>query len=549
MDNTELIKRYEQVKSDRTTVQHSWDIIETFVTPYRGEMFKDQRNEHSIEWHRREIYDSTAVMAHQKLAASIHGALTSPAIRWFDLRFRQKELNEDKQASMWLQDAAELCYFSLQDSNWNLEINEVYQDLCGPATAFLTLEEAPGPKGQWNGLNFSSVPLKQAFFEPNWDGTILRFYRLLNWSPAQIISRFGEDVPQSVLDKEEHGDTTKIDVLFAIYPRHNRITQVGAKASPSKRAIAYRYMLLDSGESLGKEGGYYEMPTFSARWRTTSESIWGNGPAHVALADILSLNEARQMQLSMAEKKIDPPILAEERAIIADLDMSASSLSIVRDINGIKVFESGGDLPISDHMITQLQDAVKDYFFTNALALPAPQAQPMTAFEIQKRYEEIQRFMGPTLSRLINDILDPTVGRVFRMLAREGQIQDPPQIVIDKNAAFDIVYLGALSRAQRVDEATSIDRWVASAAAVAEMFPEGLDVVDIDEALRHSGRSLNVPASIIRDKKGVAEIREERKAQIAAMQEAELAQAQGDATQSTAAGQNAMGGLGEEQQG
>ena len=88
MDNSELVKRFEQAKSDRSTVQHMWDVIEAFVTPYRGRMFKDQRNEHSIEWHKRDVFDSTAVMAHQKLAASIHGALTSPAIRWFDMRFR-----------------------------------------------------------------------------------------------------------------------------------------------------------------------------------------------------------------------------------------------------------------------------------------------------------------------------------------------------------------------------------------------------------------------------------------------------------------------------
>lgn len=541
MDNSDLIKRFEQVKSDRSVVQHFWDVIETFVTPYRGRMFKDQRNENSIEWHKRDVYDSTAVMAHQKLAASIHGALTSPAIRWFDMRFRDEELNKNKEASKWLQDAAERCYYELQDSNFNLEINEVYQDLTGAATAFLTLEEAPGPKGEWNGLNFTSIPLKEAFFETDWQGKIMRFYRLMTWTPAQIISRFGNDVPDMVIEKEEKGDTTKMDVLFVIYPRGNRIVPVGQKASPSKRSIAYKYILKDSGEQLGKEGGYYEMPTFAARWRTTSESVWGNGPAHVAMADILSLNKAREMQLLMSEKLIDPPVLAEERAIIADLDLSASSLSVVRDLAGIEVFQSGGSLPVSDAMIEQLQNAVREYFFTDALALPAPQATPMTAFEVQKRFEEIQRFMGPTLSRLINDVLDPTLSRTFRMLSREGIIPEPPAIVQEQDAAFDVVYLGALSRAQRVDEATSIDRWVNSAAMIAEMFPDGLDVVDIDEALRHSGRSLNIPAGIIRSEGDVKKLRKDRDTKRAAMEEAAVEQAQGEAAQATGAAQESLG--------
>ncbi|RLD68602.1 MAG: hypothetical protein DRI98_11630 [Bacteroidetes bacterium] len=547
MNNQEFVKRFEQVKSDRTTVQSIWDVIETFVTPYRGRMFKDQRNEHSIEWDKRDVYDSTAVMAHQKLAASIHGALTSPSIRWFDLRFRDEKLNKNSEAKRWLESASERCYYELQDSNFNLEINEVYQDLCGPATAFLTLEEAPGPSGNWNGLNFASVPLKEGYFETDWRGTILRFYRLLSWTPAQIISRFGDEVPQSIKDAEEKGATDKREVLFVIYPRGNRIVPVGQKASPSKRSIAYRYMLRDTAEELGKEGGYYEMPAYAARWRTTSESIWGNGPAHVAIADILSLNEARKMQLKASEKLIDPPIFAEERALLSDLNLAAASLSVVRDIDGVKPFETHGSIATSDAMVEQLQRAVKEYFFTDALALPAPQAQPMTAFEVQKRYEEIQRFMGPTLSRLINDILDPTLSRVFRMLWREGQLDEPPQVVVDAQAQFDVVYLGALSRAQRVDEATSIDRWVNSAAVMGEAFPDGLDIVDIDEALRHSGRSLNVPATIIRSETEVKKIRDERQAKQRAMEEAAIAQAQGDAAQSVAAGEQAVGETGEAQ--
>ncbi len=424
MENRELIKRFAQVQSDRSTVQTMWDIIETFVTPYRGRMFKDQRDEHSIEWSKRDIYDSTAVMAHQNLAASIHGSLTSPSIKWFDMRFRDEKLNKDKQAMEWLQSVSKRSYDELQDSDFNLEINEVYQDLCGPATAFLTLEEADGPKGQWNGLNFTSVPLKQAYFEKDSRGQILRFYRVIPWTAAEIISRFGDEVPQMVKDKEEKGDTSKIDCLFCIFPRHNKIIPVGQKVSPSKRPIAYRYMIKDSGDELGKEGSYYEMPAFAARWRTTSESHWGNGPAHIAMADILSANETVKMMLVMAAKMIDPPIFAEERSIIADLDMTGGTVNTVRNIEGIKIFDSKGNLPIGEATLARLQDSIRSYFYTDKLTLPAPQAQPMTAFEIQKRYEEIQRFMGPTLGRLINDILNPVIARTFKMLWREGQLAD-----------------------------------------------------------------------------------------------------------------------------
>lgn len=540
IDNTDLIKRFNKLQNDRNIVQQMWDLIEEVVTPYRGKFFRDQRNEGSIEWNRRIAYDATAIMAHQNLSASLHGALTSPSIKWFDMRFRNEKLNKHKAAASWIADAGERVYYELQDSNFNLEVNESYQDLAGFGTAMLTLEEAPGSRDTWNGLNFSAVPLKEGYFEEDYLGRVQRFYRLLQWTPAEIISRFGEDAPQSIKDKEAAGSQERCDVLFIIYPDNNRIVPVGEKASPSKRPIGYRYILKDSAETMGKPGGYYEMPAFVARWRKTSQSIWGNSPAMYAMPDIMSLNEARRMQIIASEKRIDPPLLANERAIFGDLDLSASTLSVVRDIDGIRALETGSSIEVSDHMVSQLQEAVKAYFFTDQLTWPQVQAQPLTATEAQIRYELMQRLLGPTLGRLQSDLLDPIVSRTFRMLARDGQIESPPDIVLEENAEFDIEYLGSLSRAQRVDQAAGIERWVASAGNMAPVLPDMLDVVDSHSVMRWLGRSLNVPPQIMRDEAEVRDVKKARDAAMAQQQRAMQAEQEGNAAKALGEGEQAM---------
>ena len=538
MDCSKICKRFDGLASTRTTVQQSWEFIEKYVTPYRGRFFYDQKSEHSIEWSNRLVYDSTAVSAHQNLAANIHGALTSPSIRWFDLRFRDEKLNKNSEAATWLQNAGERVHYELIDSNFALEVNELYQDLVGFGTGAITLEE---PQGQgWQGLNFKSVPIKEAFFEEDFNGRVLRFYRMIEWTPQQILSKFGDDVPQIVKDMEDHGNTTKLNVLFAIYPRNNKIVPVGEKIAASRRPWEFCYILKDSCELIGKPGAYYEMPAFIPRWRKTSSSVWGNSPAHFAMGDILSLNEARKMQLTMAEKLIEPPIFAEERAIIADLDLSARALSIVGDIDKIEAFRSEGSLPVSDHMITQLQDAVKDYFFTDQLQFPRPQATPMSATEASIRMEQLAKLLGPTLGRLQNDMLDPIVSRSFKMLARDGQIEPPPQSVVDANAEFDVEYLGSLSRAQRSDQAASVERLVSTVASLAEVFPKALDVIDADEMVRYLGRDLNVPAAIL---KGEDKVKQERKAaqeQQQAAMAAEQQRAEGEAMQAQGAGMEAL---------
>ena len=128
------------------------------------------------------------------------------------------------------------------------------------------------------------------------------------------------------------------------------------------------------------------------------------------------------------------------------------------------------------------------------------------------------------------------------MLARAGEISQPPAIVAESNAQFDIEYLGALSRAQNVDEATSIERWVMQAAQLAEIFPDALDVVDPDEMMRHTGRSLSVPAGVMRSETEVKRSRSDRAQKEQAMQEAAIAEQQGMAQQAQAEGQQAMEG-------
>ena len=87
MNNTEIVKRLESLTAERKTIDATWETIEEFVTPYRGQFFRNQTSEHEQDWRQRQIFDSTAVIACQTLAASIHGSITSPAFRWFDLQF------------------------------------------------------------------------------------------------------------------------------------------------------------------------------------------------------------------------------------------------------------------------------------------------------------------------------------------------------------------------------------------------------------------------------------------------------------------------------
>ena len=530
----DLRNRLAQLDADRSSIEEQWQAIERFVTPYRGDFYDEAADENTIEWNKRDIYDSTAVNAHQTLAAAIHGALTSPSIQWFNLRYRDDNLNTHKAATKWLQDVQKAVFFELQDSNFDLEINEVYQDVAGFGTGVIILEEGEATATKWGGLNFNAVPLKQCYFEEASDG-IARFYRKFKWTGSQLASKFGEQLPEHVSEKDPTREWT---VVYAIYPTGNKAAALGQKQSPSKRPYEACYFLYDTAEQLGDTVSYYEMPVMIPRWRKTTDSMWGNSPAMVAMGDILTLNHARKLQLVAAEKMVDPPILAEERALLGDIDLAPATLNVVRNVQGLIPFGTQGNIPVSDHIVQQLQESIKDTFYTSQLMFPPTQGTPMSATEAQIRYEQLQKMLGPTLGRLRNDLLDPIVERTFRMLARKGMLPQPPQVVVEQDPSFDVQYMGALSRAQSVDSAASIERWVMSAANIAQVLPEVLDVVDPVEVMTQLGRDLNIPAQLYRSLEEIKERKEQRDAAMAAQQ----AQAEGEAMQAVGQGTAALQG-------
>jgi len=538
MDNRALIKRFQRVQSRRYTVQQVWERIEEFVMPFRGQFFQDVSGEDAVPWRKERTWDSTAVMAHQNLAASLHGALTSPAINWFEIRFRQKELNENREAADWLRQASERVFYELQDSNFNLEINEAYQDVAGYGTAFLSEEERG--KDSWEGLIFSGVPLKEAYFEEDHMGQCSYFYRHYQWEAQKIVTKFGERVPDDIKKKAENASDERIDFVLCIYPRSVEKPQFASILAPEQRPFGYKYVTVNGHETLGEEGGYYEMPVFVPRWRKTSESQWGNSPATIAIADIQTVNKWVEIMTVWSEKQTDPPIFAEERSIISDLDLSAASVNVVRNIAGMREWVSNGNVAITMQGIDQLRRNIRNYFFNDQLNFPDPQNTPMTATEAQIRYELMQRLLGPTLGRLQSDMLNPIIERTFNMLVRAGQMPDVPQVIVDANPDMDIEYLGALARSQRMDQAQAVERWAMSLGNLSQVMPGVLDVPDDEAIARELGMLLNVDPTLMNSKEEVDMRRQQRAQQQAMMERQEMIARSGEAAQSVGEGEAAL---------
>ena len=531
-DPIKLRMRYDSLKSARKTVEGQWQEIERYIIPYRGEFFTDYSSEHQVRWNRHEIFDSTALSSAQRLAGIVQSGITNPLVKWFDLSFRDKNLNTGP-AKEWLEDTSNRIWMALQESNFGLESNEAYLDMVTMGTSII-VEEVVNDD-EWEGVDFQATGLRDSYFEEDHKGQVLRYYRRLEWKLAQIIDKFGEDKLPEELKRRAGGTADidqKIELFQVIYPRVKRAKDVefSTPLAPAKRPWGMMYVLHQSGEQIGDEGGYYEMPVFVARWGKVSGSQWGHGPAAIAMPDVKTLNELVQLDLRAREKAIDPALAVTERGLIGDLDLGPGGLTVVRSMDDWKIIESGARFDATNDKMQQLQENIRNLFHIPDFFLKESPA--MTATEVLERREQINRFMAATSERIQNDFLDPTIQRTFNVMQRAGQLAAPPEEL--QNVDMDIEYLGPLARSMRNERVQAIDTWLMMMERYAAIDPTITYNVDPDELARELSVMMGVPQTIVVDEDAVTKRRAEEAEQAKMMQEGQMGQEVG-------AGMEAMG--------
>ena len=548
MNANQLKAEYAQLRDNRTTVESMWQDIERYICPYRGQFFESDEDENSQDLNRHEIYDSTAIMAAKALPSAIHDSLLNPNAKWFGVRFQNDALNQDNDAMVWLEAVSERIYNALQESDFNLEIQETLYDLATYGTSVI-FEQPIGSEG-WEGIDFEATPMRDAYFIENNKGGVERFYRRYRWTAAQVVSKFAENTPTDIFKKNEDtpGNSERFEFFLAIFPEFNNRNadtskQLAQEARPWQwRMVRYTGDGQDSAPTIITQGGYYENPVFVPRWAKTSESQYGNSPSYVALPAVKTLNAYRFFDLRSREKILDPAILAEERSLLGDFDLQPAGLTVVRNIAGIKPFESAANFGASNDAITRLQDDIKQMFYIDQLMLPPMGGTPASATEIQARLQQLWRLMGPTVGRLQIDLLDPIINRTFNILLRAGELPDIPAAVQEMGGQMDIEYLGMLARSQKSEEANSIIQYLGMVAELQETYPEAKLIVDVEKSFRRIAKNQGVPADLLHSQQEVQQEKERLAAQAKERMAAENAQQQGIAAQEMGAGIDAMGG-------
>lgn len=455
------------------------------------------------------LLDSTMDHAGGLLAASMHGALTSGSITWFYYRLRGLMIGVDPDADKYFEEAGETSYDELRQSNFGAEAHEFYSDLgmIGTAAMYMHRRE-PLPGKPWNGVRFKTLAPGSYCIAENEEGMVDTLYYKFKYTARQAVKKWdpekkGGILPRSIyaaLDNPSSADQP-FNFIHAVFPRQDPwLTRKLAVVSPKKRPWASLFICVDEPKIV-EEGGYYKFPYAVSRWTKSSGEVYGRSPGYTALPDAKTLNKLIELKMRALANMVYPPLKVRDEGVLGTVRLSPGALTHVRDMDAVEPLRLEGHVDTAVMEIKELQSAIRRVFFSDQLQLQ--EGPQMTAYEVQVRYELMQRILGPTLGRLEVEFLQPVVEWTYDTLDRAKRLPELPATLAQrlevKGNGFDVEYEGPLQRAQRLADVVTIQRFLQLVLPLVEVDNEVMDNIDTDELTLVAAKDTGVPKKIIRD--------------------------------------------------
>lgn len=544
-------QRQKKLEQDKILHNERLQDVAELVCPHREDIYGNrQRGEKKGT----KSHDGTAIGAAILAADGIHGYHVSPSFPWFKYMMNRKEMNKDPKIRGWLEDCEYGIYMALNRSNFYSEMWSYIYDGFTIGTADLTVEEDLST----DRLVFEAVHPGEIFIEENKFGEVDLLHRKRKLTARKIHQMFDKEtvLPQNIKQAYENNPFNEFEIIHAVFPREEWDDR---KLDSRNKRFASVWMLLagDNGAHICRESGFDRFQHNVWRYLKSGKEVYGYSPAILAMTDIKGLNLMNKTLLGVAQLGVQPAYNIPSY-LEGNVQLKPNGHNYIRDAaDRITPVNSGGNFPIGIDREQAKQKAIKERFHVDTFLMLASRegSREMTRYEVQQLMKEKAAVLGAELGPL-NAALDQVLDIVFDIETKAGRIPRPPDELFemarqDKALRFDPVYMGPLAQAQR--EAFAKDgllQYFEDIAPLAQVNPDVLDNIDMDEAARHLADVDNVPASIIRTVEQRDEIRAAKtKAMEAEAQKADLERLAEGAKNVGAADKNMGGAMSQMMQG
>lgn len=510
----EVVSRWDKLKGVRGIWESHWQDVADFVMPGRTGF-----NTTIVKGEKRHqlIYDGTAPWALGELAAALHGMLTSPFNKWFLLATSDPKLMQERDVRIYLEKCEESLFagFNSAEADFNSQAHELYQDLAGLGTGVMDMEETPGVDP---GFRFWTRSLGECCIAENAAGRIDTLYRKFPMSARAAYQQWGDAVGPKLYKLMMEEPDRDVMIIHEVRPRVDRDMD---RWDVTNKPFSSIYVSAEDNWLIS-ESGFDEFPHLVPRWTKAAGETYGRSPAMTCLPDIKMLNKMWETIIKAGQKVLDPPLMVPDDGFFLPIRTTPAGINFYRTgmskDDRIIPLETRGNIPVGLDMADRRMEHVLRCFYQDRLKLQKEKIE-MTRYEAQERAQENLRAMSPIVGRLQIEFMNPLVERAFRIQEKQGRLPQPPDILLERGASLNIVYVSPMARAQRISEADSLQSAMALLAPLIQASPEMMDNFDGDAIARSTKDWFGFPEKLMNSQSKVRQARQARAEMMAREQE------------------------------
>ena len=473
MDHKQLVAN---LKSDRLEVEKEWEFVNRYILPQRGPLYGTD-----ISWYYKNnrSYSDGAALYNRTLASTVYGGIFTK--KFFDTRIiGDKDLSDD--VKLFLNKVTDSMHDDLfkSTSKFSTTIFEVMQDITGFGNGVMYLVEDDKKEKV-----FSHIGVNEIYFSKNIHGEPDIVCREFEMRGMDIISEF--DQVSKELERSIASDPTKkVQVLHLVMKN----TKKKGKPFNSYYYEADTFHLLH-------EGGFYSNPYIIGAWGHNPNSNYSYGPGIAAKQEVLMFQQIRKLIIQHSQLKVSPITLLANDSAINTLNLKPGGVNYGLNTRGEQLIQQlsvTGTLQELLELRNDTNNAIQQAFFMDSL-IHRTGAQIRSAQEVIQRQEEQVRLMGPHISNVYSELVNPLLERLFEMKLRNKEFGEVPEEL--GGAEIKFVFTSPLAKAYELDLPNAILRSLEVINPLLQANPQSLDNFKIDDTIREVSAAFGYPERLL----------------------------------------------------
>lgn len=499
------------------------EAIAAMLMPWRGPLRPKDRTWQRDTENWRAVIDDVGSSSLTGLVNGMMSASMSASQDWFAARIGG-QFDAMPAVREWTDDATKLIHRVFQRSNvYQVSQQVVYeQGAFGTGVALVV----PDPE---TIIRLQFMPAGEYCLAEDAQGRPNTVYRDLRMTVAQMVEQFGIDrVSREVRRQFELRDfDALVPLVHVIEPRELRDRTKADQLNMPFRSI-YFDANAGSDDDILAEGGFERLPVLVVPWDRTPGSAYGHGPGVYAYRAIEQLQAEHIQKGRSINYQTQPPLGFDIAAKGQGINLMPGSINYVGPNAGTgsrALFESRLDLNALREDMEEVRQRIRKAFHVDLFRMFGSEDRSgVTALEIAKRYEENLLQLANVAQRNEDNLQEPLVEHAFHLIAQAGLFLPPPSEI--QARPINLQFLGLLAQAQQSRPILAMERFMGQVAAVATVWPDALDLVNVDEFVQQTSTMLQIPPKLVRRPEDVADLRIARQQAAAAQEQAMLGEQQ-----------------------